>query len=497
LLFHLIIAMRNTATNLLNKTDRNNLFMIIDSEQTGKVINQKGSMLDIAPTILPYIGYNLKFALGRNLQGKEKTLVEESDDINKQLALWRPELQKLWGFPKINNADKILITSKLNKVKIGQRIFNYPLLVEFDKNNQTTFYFQFDNSKGHKKLSDHFDDIDEGKAFLWVGNCKDISSNIQFSKSACLKYGLKNVSSYLKPIKSNITVSLDKIKGAPPLTIPTSLLKKRYSTDRFIAHAGGKIDGRTYTNSFEALNKSYKDGFRLLELDIIKTADDFYVAAHDWKHWKKITDYQGNIPPTKAVFKQSKIYGKYTPLDMDDINQWFKQHSDAILVTDKINTPKDFSKIFLDKDRLMMELFTLKAVKEGLRAGIRSAMPSWSVIAKLPETKNNIPQYLQQMGVTDIAASRRIINSQLSLLTALRKNNIKVYAFHVNFDKNKDEKYVLCHDMDYIYGLYADKFNFEAKIDCNDFRDFPLNKLRDIHENRLPMQEFFLKIRWF
>jgi hypothetical protein len=31
----------------------------------------------------------------------------------------------------------------------------------------------------------------------------------------------------------------------------------------------------------------------------------------------------------------------------------------------------------------------------------------------------------------------------------------------------------------------------------NALRDFPLTKLRDIHENRLPMQEFFLKIRWF
>ncbi len=35
----------------------------------------------------------------------------------------------------------------------------------------------------------------------------------------------------------------------------------------FIAHAGGAIDGYTYTNSLEALNSSYAAGCRLFEKD--------------------------------------------------------------------------------------------------------------------------------------------------------------------------------------------------------------------------------------
>ncbi len=59
----------------------------------------------------------------------------------------------------------------------------------------------------------------------------------------------------------------------------------RVDTNRFIAHAGGEIDGYKYTNTLEAVNTNYKKGFRLFELDIIKTADNIYVAAHDWKSW--------------------------------------------------------------------------------------------------------------------------------------------------------------------------------------------------------------------
>ena len=59
-----------------------------------------------------------------------------------------------------------------------------------------------------------------------------------------------------------------------------SKISKYYSeyiqdTMRFIAHAGGSIDGHRYTNSLEALNENYQKGFRLFELYIIKTKDNY------------------------------------------------------------------------------------------------------------------------------------------------------------------------------------------------------------------------------
>ena len=233
-------------------------------------------------------------------------------------------------------------------------------------------------------------------------------------------------------------------------------MKSRHDVDRFIAHAGGKIDGNVYTNSLEALDLNYEKGFRLFELDFLKTADGVYVAAHEWEHWQDMTGYKGVLPPEKAAFKQFKILGKYTPLDIDDINVWFKDHPDAILVTDKINTPTDFSKSFIDKERLIMELFTLEAVQEAVDAGIKSAMPNWAVVSGI---KGDKVQTLVDMGVTEIAASRRDIKYNIQLIKSFKRNGIKIYVFHVNYEEGKDEDYVVRYDMDYIYGLYADEFD--------------------------------------
>lgn len=237
----------------------------------------------------------------------------------------------------------------------------------------------------------------------------------------------------------------------------------RYDTNRFIAHAGGKIEGSTYTNSLEALDLSYKNGFRLFELDILESADSVFVAAHSWEDWQNLTGYNGQLPPSSSIFKQYKILDKYTPLDINDINNWFSGHPDAILVTDKVNSPFRFSKSFIAKERLIMELFSLEAVKEGVESNIKSAMASWGVLS---EIKGDKVQKLLDLGVTDIAASRRLIKYNIPLMTRLKNNGVKVYVFHVNYDKGKDEDYVVRFDMDYIYGLYADEFDFEGELDC-------------------------------
>ena len=237
----------------------------------------------------------------------------------------------------------------------------------------------------------------------------------------------------------------------------------RGDKNRFIAHAGGEIEGYTYSNSLEALNLSYQKGFRLFELDIIKTSDNIYVGAHDWKHWAETTGYKGDLPPERKIFKEYKIYGQYSPMDMTDLNKWFQYHSDAILVTDKVNTPIDFSEKFIDKSRLIMELFTWDAVRNGLKAKIRSAMPTGTI---LKEIEGDKIAYLKGLGIKNIAISRRSINDQSTLLLNIAKAGIKTYAFHVNFDEGMDEEYVVCKERNFFYGMYADEWDFTARINC-------------------------------
>jgi glycerophosphoryl diester phosphodiesterase len=234
-----------------------------------------------------------------------------------------------------------------------------------------------------------------------------------------------------------------------------SKLKPLYLKDvqRFIAHAGGSINGHVYTNCKEALDENYKKGFRLFELDILETSDGKFVAAHDWEYWKKISAYSGPVPVNEELFKAQKILGKYTAIGLKEINQWFYEHPDAILVTDKVSKPKEFSEVFIDKKRLMMEVFSMNAFQQAKKAGIKAAFISENI---LNEMQGNIASQLEKMGATHVALSRQSIEFRKDLLNQLKEKNIKVYVFHVNFDVGKDEEYVLDYELDFVYGMYAD-----------------------------------------
>ncbi len=224
--------------------------------------------------------------------------------------------------------------------------------------------------------------------------------------------------------------------------------------DRYIAHAGGEIDGLKYTNSLEALNYNYAQGFRLFELDISETTDGQFVATHDWNYWKKETNYQGEVPVALSEFKKHKIRSKYTTLNMSAINRWFSGHSDAILVTDKINAPKEFAKQFVDKSRLVMELFSLNAVAEALQNDISPLLSEKAI----SEIEGDVVSYLIDNKISHVGLSRRNIPNKKDFLKKCRENNIRVYAYHVNFDTGKDERYVFENEIGIVYGMYADKW---------------------------------------
>lgn len=236
---------------------------------------------------------------------------------------------------------------------------------------------------------------------------------------------------------------------------------KRFLTDVFIAHAGGAIEGFTYTNSLEALDLSYSKGCKLFELDIEETSDEKLVAVHDWKYCKTITNYSGSIddtPLTEEQFLSLKIHEKFTPLNMEKINEWFAKHEDAILVTDKINNPAEIlHKGFLFKDRLMMELFTWEAVEEAIKEGIKP-MPSEGLIFQSDTPIPDIEKKLSGLNIKHIAISRTLIEDNKDFLKKLKEKGIKTYVFHVNYG-GKDEQYVLENEIDYIHGMYADNLD--------------------------------------
>ncbi|MFC4096796.1 PI-PLC domain-containing protein [Euzebyella saccharophila] len=259
-------------------------------------------------------------------------------------------------------------------------------------------------------------------------------------------------------VSLNVTLSIPNTINDGKVYFPKETYEFEPSVDRYIAHAGGEIDKVRYTNTIEALDVNYKKGFRLFELDIIETSDGEWVAAHDWEMWSRFTDYTGELPPTLAEFKKHTIYGDYHTMDINDINHWFSNHKDAILVTDKINEPVKFANAFVDKDRLIMELFSQLSIEEATQHGIK-VMMSQEPLLRL---KGDKADYLTINNIEHVAVSRRIISSKKKLMLQLKEKGIKVYVFNVNFDPGKDEKYVYENELGLVYGMYADRWAFDS-----------------------------------
>lgn len=149
---------------------------------------------------------------------------------------------------------------------------------------------------------------------------------------------------------------------------------------RYIAHAGGKIDGFTYTNSLEAVQNAINNGIKFIELDLALTEDSVLVCAHDWEVFNHYLlgrkDYKE--PLSFAEFRQCRLLGKYTPMTAQMIVDIWLEHPDLWLVTDKISTPEIIEKYFTEiKDRMVVECFSYSDYRELSGLGYVTYLSGW------------------------------------------------------------------------------------------------------------------------
>lgn len=130
-----------------------------------------------------------------------------------------------------------------------------------------------------------------------------------------------------------------------------------------IYHAGGQIEGNSYTNSVEAVEKTLSEGNYFIEIDLRYTSDNYLVCTHDWTD-AYLEDYQ----PTLEEFLASKIQGKYSPLTAEHLIQFMKEYPQMHLITD-IKNDGDICPVISDLvalaeedasilDRFIIQLYT-------------------------------------------------------------------------------------------------------------------------------------------
>ena len=178
------LAFKNAASfNALRKEERKNLFMVNTDAPKAKEVGTPGSTLDLGSTILPYIGYRGEIGLGRDLNAKQSVI----PDLQSRLEKWEPNIIQFWDFPKVEGSFDIDVDN--NRIKIDERYFAIPVLVELNYKLETNVKFELSwtekfNLKGYVEKS-------EG-SFLLISGCdqtSEISADLILSPNTCLLAG--------------------------------------------------------------------------------------------------------------------------------------------------------------------------------------------------------------------------------------------------------------------------------------------------------------------
>ncbi|MGA3049488.1 MAG: hypothetical protein ABSD67_22865 [Terracidiphilus sp.] len=102
---------------------------------------------------------------------------------------------------------------------------------------------------------------------------------------------------------------------------------------KLVAHAGGAVQGITYTNSREALDLHYAKGYRVFELDFHWTTDNRLVIVHDWNLASSQFGTKPHVSSYDEFVKGRRRDGLHQ-LSFDDLHEWLRNHPDALVVTD-------------------------------------------------------------------------------------------------------------------------------------------------------------------
>ena len=165
----------NTATDILDKGNRKNLFMIFDADVNPGKLNMKGNVFDIGPTVLSLIGTDVKgLGLGRNLFFQESL---QTKDINKIISLNKKKVLNLWSFPQLDNGFNVDLVKR--RINFGDRYSQFPAIFVFDNNQIEKIFYDFYYSV---PLSRKIVDLnwtgagndDLHKSYIWIDECLKI-----------------------------------------------------------------------------------------------------------------------------------------------------------------------------------------------------------------------------------------------------------------------------------------------------------------------------------
>lgn len=117
-----------------------------------------------------------------------------------------------------------------------------------------------------------------------------------------------------------------------------------------VAHAGGGVNERRYTNSLEAIEHTLSRGIEWIEVDFNWTSDGELVCIHDWGDtFRGFFRRKVSGPVTLAEFEEGKNTRRFTLLTLADLARVMEEHPKLTVVTDVKENNLTALKIFADE----------------------------------------------------------------------------------------------------------------------------------------------------
>jgi glycerophosphoryl diester phosphodiesterase len=227
-----------------------------------------------------------------------------------------------------------------------------------------------------------------------------------------------------------------------------------------VAHAGGTIYGFRYTNSLEAIEESYNNGFRFIELDFEWTKDDEVVIIHDWDSMvQRLFKTAPGVLMWKE-FKSAKIFQDLTLMDLDDLAAWLEKRNDAYIITDAKKGNLKFLEYVKEKYRhiqwqIIPQIYSFEEYSQVKKMGYNNIILT---LYRLHNNNNEIVNFVRDNPV--FAVTMPIELGYTELPVRLEEVNIPTYVHTVNdlyiFEElNKNG----------VFGIYTDYFQPDHWID--------------------------------
>lgn len=240
------LAMNNTAWKYLNQQDRSNLFFVIRGDQPQQdILAVKRNTMDNGATVLDMLGGDNFIGLGRSsISGQ--SLSEVFLNMKEKTLAWKPDIIRLWNFPKEMKA--FTVDSDKNMIAFSGSQFRLPLLLRVSDNRVEPL----PESEYSAPLRFQLADFAPRDNFVWVDRCYKMaqlwSPALALSTDWCVSQGQlggeQNVQHIDKAQWKGKTAFKDTVIDATRFQRNVEMLKVvdndvRYKADSFVFNVAG------------------------------------------------------------------------------------------------------------------------------------------------------------------------------------------------------------------------------------------------------------------